>query len=232
MDHDGHRTGPASGWPTTPDDLIWVQEELARAAWTPWRPQGRFGVGACYACFSQAEPGRGRADDVGWAGAAFGAETAVTSAVSSEGYETGMLALREGPLLEAAVLGLPTLPDVLLVDATGRDHPRRAGVALHLGAVLGVPTVGLTDRPLLSSGEDPEDERGAAAPLEIDGEKVGYRLRTKRGARPICVHAGWRTTPETTIEIVLSVTGQMRTPEPMRAARSAARLARSGDRRS
>jgi len=186
-------------------------------------------VGACYACFTQAEPGRGRPDDVGWAAAVFGESVAVASAVSAEGYETGMLALREGPLLEAAVRGLAALPDVLLVDATGRDHPRRAGVALHLGAVLGVPTVGLTNRPLLSRGEDPRDERGAASPLEIDGEKVGYLLRTRVGARPICVHAAWRTMPETALEIVLSVTHSMRTPEPMRAARSAARAARARD---
>lgn len=186
-------------------------------------------MGACYVCFSQAAPGQGRPDDVGWAAASVGDAVAVTSAVSPEGYEAGMLALREGPLLEAAVRGLPSLPDVLLVDATGRDHPRRAGLALHLGAVLGLPTVGLTDRPLLSRGEEPRDERGAASPLEIDGERVGFLLRTKPGVRPICVHAAWHTTPETTIEIVLSATGTMRTPEPMRAARSAARLARSHD---
>lgn len=153
----------------------------------------------------------------------------MTSAVSPAGYEPGMLALREGPLLEAAVRGLAEQPDVLLVDATGRDHPRRAGLALQLGAVLGAPTVGLTDRPLLAHGEEPEDERGAAAPLSIDGEKVGYLLRTKAGTRPICVHAGWRTMPETALEVVLSVTGQMRTPEPMRAARSAARAVRARD---
>jgi deoxyribonuclease V len=206
-----------------------VQEALASAAWTPWRPLGRFRVGACYACFAQAEPGRGRADDIGWAAAALGEETAVTSAVSSEGYEAGMLALREGPLLEAAVRGLEQLPDVLLVDATGRDHPRRAGLALQLGAVLGVPTVGLTDRPLLARGEDPADDRGAASPLLIDGERVGYLLRTKPGTRPICVHAAWRTMPETALEVVLSVTERMRTPEPLRAARSAARIARARD---
>jgi deoxyribonuclease V len=206
-----------------------VQETLGSAAWTPWRPTGRFEVGACYVCFVQAQPGTGQAEDVGWAAAAFSAELAVTSAVSPAGYEAGMLALREGPLLEAAVRALPTLPDVLLVDATGRDHPRRAGLALQLGAVLDVPSVGITDRPLLSHGEEPEPERGSASPLEIDGEKVGYLLRTKRDARPICVHAAWRTMPETALEIVLSVTGQMRTPEPMRAARSAARLARARD---
>ena len=153
----------------------------------------------------------------------------MTSAVSPEGYEPGMLALREGPLLEAAVRGLPVLPDVLLVDATGRDHPRRAGLALQLGAVLCVPTVGLTDRPLLARGEEPPDERGAASPLEIEGEKVGYLLRTKPGTRPICVHAAWRTMPEVALEVVLAVTGVMRTPEPLRVARTAARDARAHD---
>lgn len=209
--------------------MIQAQEALATAAWTPWRPVGRFLVGACYACFAQAGPGRGLPDDTGWAAAAIGDEISVTSAVSPEGYEPGFLALREGPLLEAAVRGLPALPEVLLVDATGRDHPRRAGLALQLGAVLGIPSVGLTDRPLLARGEEPEDERGAASPLEIEGERVGYLLRTKAGTRPICVHAGWRTMPETALEVVLSVTGRMRTPEPLRSARSAARAARSRD---
>jgi deoxyribonuclease V len=206
-----------------------AQETLAAAPWTPWRPVGRYLVGACYACFVQAEPGRGRPDDTGWAAAALGGDVSVASAVSPEGYEPGLLALREGPLLEAAVRGLLELPDVLLVDATGRDHPRRAGLALQLGAVVGIPTVGLTDRPLLAHGEDPDDERGAASPLLIDGEKVGYLLRTRRGTRPICVHAAWRTMPESALEVVLSVTSQMRTPEPLRAARTAARASRARD---
>jgi deoxyribonuclease V len=206
-----------------------VQKALASVAWTPWRPLGHFRVGACYVCFSQAEPGRGRADDIGWAAAALGEETAVTSAVSPEGYEAGLLALREGPLLEAAVRGLGELPDVLLVDATGRDHPRRAGLALQLGAVLGVPTVGITDRPLLARAEEPEDVRGAASPLVVEGERVGYLLRTRAGARPICVHAAWRTGPEAAVEVVLAATARMRTPEPLRAARSAARAARAAD---
>jgi deoxyribonuclease V len=229
--HPRHDIWPAAGWPATPDELIRVQEALAGAAWTPFRPLGRVRVGACYTCFAQAGPGQGRPDDVGWAAAALGDEIAVTSAVSPEGYEAGLLALREGPLLEAAVRALTDLPDVLLVDATGRDHPRRAGLALQLGAVLDLPTVGLTDRPLLARGDDPEDVRGAASPLSIDGERVGYLLRTKPGARPICVHAAWRTMPEAALEIVLMATGQMRTPEPLRAARTAARAARARDQR-
>jgi len=78
----GHETGAAAGWPPTRDALVDAQEALAAAAWTPFRPVGRVLVGACYACFAQAEPGRGLPDDTGWAAAALGEETAVASAVS------------------------------------------------------------------------------------------------------------------------------------------------------
>jgi hypothetical protein len=67
-------------------------------------------------------------------------------------YLPTMLALREGPLLEQALRALPVAPEVLVVNATGRDHPRGAGLALHLGAVLGLPTVGVTTRPLVAQG--------------------------------------------------------------------------------
>lgn len=80
-------------------------------------------------------------------------------------YHPGLLALREGPMLEAAVAALPRAPDVLVVNATGRDHPRRAGLALQLGAVVGVPTVGVTHRPMLAAGEWPPEDRGASARL-------------------------------------------------------------------
>ena len=73
-------------------------------------------------------------------------------------YLPALLALREGPLLEQAVRALPIVPEVLIVNATGRDHPRRAGLALHLGAVLGLPTVGVTTRPLVAQGAWPVDQ--------------------------------------------------------------------------
>ncbi|HZR93888.1 MAG TPA: endonuclease V [Gaiellaceae bacterium] len=188
-------------------------------------------MAACYVCFQQAEPGEGRAEDVGWAAAALGEDVSVVSAVTPAAYEPGLLALREGPLLEAAVRGLSERPDVLLVDATGRDHPRRAGLALQLGAVLDLPTVGVTDRPLLARGEAPAEARGSASPLLLDGERVGYLVRTRTRARPIAVHAAWRTMPETAVEVVLAATAGMRTPEPLRMARAAARRARAAERR-
>jgi deoxyribonuclease V len=156
-------------------------------------------------------------------------ETALVTGAAGAPYVPGLLALREGPLLEAAVRALPRPPDVLLVDATGRDHPRRAGLATSLGAVLDVPTVGVTHRPLLAVGGWPADRRGATAPLRIGEETVGCWLRLRPGVRPLAVHPAWRTDLETAVAIVLEATGRVRTPEPLRVARTVARRARSAD---
>ena len=144
-------------------------------------------------------------------------------------YQAGLLALREGALLVRAVRALGLGPDVLLVNATGRDHPRRAGLALHLGAALELPTVGVTHRPLLARGAWPPDERGAASSLLLDGERVGAWLRTRPGTRPLAVHASWRTDADVAVEIVKASIRGARTPEPLRSARRAAREARAGD---
>jgi deoxyribonuclease V len=142
-------------------------------------------------------------------------------------YLPGLLALREGALLGAAVRALPRPPDVLLVDATGRDHPHRAGLATQLGAVLDVPTVGVTHRPLLATGAWPPDVRGAAVPLRIGDETVGCWLRVRAGVRPLAVHPAWRTDLEAAVATVLGATSRVRTPEPLRCARTAARRARA-----
>jgi deoxyribonuclease V len=218
-------------WPVSADELTRQQEELGRAAPQPWTPAaGRLLVGGCYACFARGVAGPGQAGDLGAAGAAVTRGRRLIAAATAVGpagapYAPGRLALREGPLLEAAVLALPFRPPVLLVNASGRDHPR---LALHLGAVLDVPTIGVTDRPLLAEGELPPDLPGATAPLSLHGELVGAWLRTRAGARPVAVHAAWSTDVETAIAVVLAATRRpARTPEPLRRARTAARTARS-----
>lgn len=157
-----------------------------------------------------------------------------TTGVAGAPYQSGLLALREGSLLEAAVRELPERPGVLLVNATGRDHPRRAGLALHLGAVLDLPTVGVTHRPLVAEGAWPQLVCGSSSALIVDGELVGFWLCTRTGARPLVVHAAWRTEPEGALCVVRSAGSKgARTPEPIREARrvargSRARAARSG----
>jgi deoxyribonuclease V len=100
-------------------------------------------------------------------------------------------------------------------------------LALHLGAVLDLPTVGVTDRTLVATAEEPGRLRGDRVPLMIGEERVGYALRTRDGVRRLFVHAGWRTDPNTACDVVLAATTRMRTPEPLREARRLAREARS-----
>jgi deoxyribonuclease V len=124
---------------------------------------------------------------------------------------------------------LSVTPDVLLVDATGRDHPRRAGLALELGQILEMPTIGVTRRPLVARAATPPRVKGARAPLLCDDELVGYLLRPAADANPIVVHAGWRTNPEVAVRVVESCLFGHRTPEPLRQARQLARTTRSLD---
>jgi deoxyribonuclease V len=210
------------------------QQRLAALSPPPWHPADHLVVGGCFLAFVRGEQGPGHTGDRGWAGAALaeapGHRLLAARALpvrAGARYEAGRLALREGPALAAAVSALPMAPDCLLVDATGRDHPRRAGLALHLGAVLDVPSVGVTHRPLHATGDAPPDEPGAWTELLLDGEVVGAWLRTRRRARPLAVHAAWRTDTTTAVEVVRRCIARARTPEPLRQARIAARHARA-----
>jgi deoxyribonuclease V len=136
--------------------------------------------------------------------------------------------MRQGPLLAAALAALGTTPDLVLLDATGRDHPRRAGLALHVGALLGIPTVGVTHRPLLATGPPPSPVRGATSPLLLDGEEVARWVCTRSGARPVVAHGAWRTDSATAVDVVLaSSSPSARTPAPLGEARRVAREARA-----
>lgn len=223
-------TGP---WPKTEDDLIAVQNRLASLTADPWHPPPiPYSIGACFVCFPKGFVGPGGPGDHAWAAAVIMTGGSLDARVVREGtapaaYRSGFLALREGPLLEDAVRVLPRSFDVLLVDATGKDHPRRAGLALHLGARLKVPTIGVTDRPLVARGDWPADHQGAVSPVRLHEEIVGYWVRTVQGARPLVVHAAWRTDAETAVRVVLDALGGKRTPEPLRLARQSARSARA-----
>jgi deoxyribonuclease V len=221
-------------WPSEPVALEHLQSELASLQPTLWAPPDDLTVGGCFVCFTRGGSGGGARNDHGWAAAVEirGHRVSFTSVVEGAAgarYVSGLLALREGPLLEKAMTALGGhRPEVLLVNATGRDHPRRAGLALHLGWMLDLPTIGVTHRPLIAMGEGPVDSRGARSPLWIDGDHVGWWLRTRVGARPLAVSPGWRTDLDTVVEVVMRSLGQVRTPEPIRQARRVARTARGG----
>ena len=221
--------------PSTPDELIAVQAELARFHPDPRRPAAEpLAPAGCFVAFEEGPTGPGSRVPTasGWAAAAvlLGGrlvDQAIVSGEAAAPYQAGLLFLRAGPMLLAAVKALRMRPDVLLVNATGRDHPRRAGMTLHLGALLDVPTVGVTHRPLIARGDWPSDEAGATSPLVDGDEVVGYWLRTRAGARPLAVHAAWRTDAAAAVAVVSQALGAGRTPEPLRLARQLARTARA-----
>jgi deoxyribonuclease V len=221
------------GWPADAVALAAEQVRLAVLEPPRWRPgPSEPAVGGCFVAYGVGEAGPGRAGDRAWVGAAVVAAgeligRVVVPGVTGGSYRPGLLALREGAMLAAAVRALDVPLDVLLVDATGRDHPRRAGLALHLGAALDLPTIGVTHRPLRAAGPEPGPRRGDWSPLELDGEEVARWVRTRERTRPVVVHAAWRTTPAIAAGLVVGLPGHARTPEPLRLAREAARVARS-----
>jgi deoxyribonuclease V len=219
-------------WPSEPAELQRIQLRIGAETPGPTPVPADPTIGGCFVCFERGRPGRGAAGDRAWAGAAAwrsGRERAAVLVESAAGgpYVPGLLAIREGRPLAEAVAALVPQPDVLLANATGRDHPRRAGLALHLGASLGVPSVGVTHRPLLADGPRPADRAGAVSLLTIGSEPVGAWVRTRAGARPLAVSPGWGITVEIAVEIVMTAATVARTPEPIRLARRAARTARS-----
>ena len=219
----------------TVQELVRVQTELGEMNPPPWRLEEEpLSAAGCFVTFPRGLAGPGSEGDYATAAAVIvqagqATASAVVQGRAGASYEAGLLFLREGQLLEAAVSQLPKRPDVLLVNGTGLDHPRHAGLSVHLGALLDLPTVGVTHRPLCAEGSWPDDERGSIGPLMLGGQVVGYWLRTRRGTRPLAVHAAWRTSPETAAHVVLATTKLARTPEPLRQARQLARTSRASD---
>ena len=225
---------PPYTWPTTPAALADEQERLAALMPEPWfPPEHPLLVGAAFVAFVRGEQGPGHPGDHALVGAVLWEEREgvvaerVAPGVAGASYAPGLLALREGPMLAAALEALPGRPDVLLVDATGRDHPRRAGLALQLGAALGVPSVGVTHRTLRARGADAGPNPGDRSPLMLGEDEVAQWVRTAPGVRAVVAHGAWRTDPAAATDVVWRCARGWRTPEPLRQARRVAREARA-----
>lgn len=154
-------------------------------------------------------------------------ETAGATARAAMPYIPGLLGFREIPALLAAWDKLRDKPDLLLVDGHGVAHPRRLGIAAHLGVVLDVPAVGVAKSVLVGEADPPlPDEAGAETPLVWRGERIGTALRTRRRANPLFVSIGHRVSLETAVSWVRRATGGYRLPEPTRQAHLAANALR------
>ncbi|MCU0475080.1 MAG: endonuclease V [Anaerolineae bacterium] len=137
-------------------------------------------------------------------------------------YVPGLLSFREGEVILAAHARLTCQPDAYLFDGMGRIHPRRIGVASHLGLWLQQPTVGVGKTHLLGEYAPPPDQRGGWSPLTDAGEVLGAVVRTRAGVKPVYVSSGHRIDLESGLALVMACTSRYRLPEPIRAAHRAA----------
>lgn len=141
-------------------------------------------------------------------------------------YAPGFLSLREAPVALAALERLPTRPDLLFVDGQGLAHPRRFGLACHIGVVAAIPTIGVAKSKLIGRYEPPGPDRGEWTPLIDDGETVGAVVRTRAHTRPVFVSVGHRISLRTAIDYVLRCAPAFRLPEPIRLADRLSRVFR------
>lgn len=144
-----------------------------------------------------------------------------TAAVKTEirfPYIPGLLSFREMDAALAALQQLRIQPDLLLCDGHGIAHPRRFGLASHLGVLADLPTIGVAKSRLIGTHEEPAPERGSWTPLIDKGEIIGAVLRTRTAVRPVYVSIGHCVSLETGLRLVLSCTRRFRLPETTRAA--------------
>lgn len=136
-------------------------------------------------------------------------------------YVPGLLSFREIPVLLAALAKLKQMPDLLYCDAQGYAHPRRLGLASHLGVLLDRPTIGCAKSLLIGTHEPLGEKAGSWAALvdeKAQGERIGTVLRTRDGVRPIYVSQGHRVSLESAVKFTLQVRDGHRIPRPTREA--------------
>ncbi len=142
-------------------------------------------------------------------------------------YVPGLLSFREAPAVLAAIARLTHVPDLLLVDGQGLAHPRRFGLACHLGVLLDLPAIGCAKSILVGQHGPLAPERGARAALIHQGDTVGAAVRTRSGVQPVYVSVGHCVDLAAAVTWTLRCTSRYRIPEPLRQAHLTARRART-----
>ncbi|MFD3582336.1 endonuclease V [Streptomyces sp. NPDC058683] len=140
-------------------------------------------------------------------------------------YVPGLLAFREIPTVRAALDALPCPPGLVVCDGYGLAHPRRFGLASHLGVLTGLPTIGVAKNPFVFAYDDPDAPRGSRASLLDGTEEVGRALRTQDGVKPVFVSVGHRVSLDNACAHTLALTPEYRLPETTRRADALCRSA-------
>jgi deoxyribonuclease V len=145
-------------------------------------------------------------------------------------YVPGLLSFRESPSVLEAWAKLKTEPDAVMFDGQGLAHPRRVGIACHVGLIIERPTLGCAKSVLVGKFEEPGAERGSWSPLVDKGETIGAALRTKTRVQPVYVSPGHLIDLEGAVDLTLRCDGGYRQPEPTRRAHLLVNALRRGER--
>lgn len=143
-------------------------------------------------------------------------ETSTVVTTAEFPYEPGLFAFRELPALVTALRGLRTVPDLIVCDGHGLAHPRRFGLACHLGILADVPTFGVAKNVHVGEFVPPASQRGATSPLTVGGEVVGAAVRTRSRVKPVFVSVGHRISLDTACAHTLTMSTHYRLPETTR----------------
>ncbi|MBL8220272.1 MAG: deoxyribonuclease V [Bryobacterales bacterium] len=136
-------------------------------------------------------------------------------------YVPGLFSFRELPAISAALAKLPLTPDLVICDGHGIAHPRRFGLASHLGVLYDVPSIGCAKTHFFGAAGTPGHTRGDEAPITDREQTIGAVLRTQNGVKPVYVSTGHRVGLETACRWILKLAARYRLPEPIRAANTA-----------
>ncbi|MEH2056140.1 MAG: deoxyribonuclease V [Nostoc sp.] len=145
-------------------------------------------------------------------------ETSLAYRPTTFPYVPGFLSFREIPAVLDALEKIKTIPDIILCDGNGIAHPRRLGIASHLGLLVDLPTIGVAKSRLLGKYEELAETKGNWQPLIHEGETIGAVLRSRTGVKPLYISSGHRISLPTAIDYVLRCTPKYRLPETTRIA--------------
>lgn len=224
-------------WPATPAEATAIQDRLRPLLdLTGPGPQALTTVAGLDVSYAGtgAGPGAGIGDRLVAAVVVLDAATLrVVEQVTAEGtasfpYVPGLFAFRELPTLVEALEKLTITPDLLVCDGHGLAHPRRFGLACHLGVLTGLPTIGVAKNRFVGACEEPGPARGASSPLVDGGEIVGRALRTRPGVKPVFVSVGHGIDLDNACRHVLALSPRYRLPETTRQADRLSRVLLTG----
>lgn len=209
---------PGHDWALTPKEAIALQRKLAnRVRLQPGPKRIRWVVGMDTGFADQGRTARAAAVLLSFP-QLVPLETGIACEPTPFPYIPGLLSFRELPVVLHALEKLSVLPDLVLYDGQGIAHPRRLGIAAHLGVVTALPTIGVGKSRFVGDYQEPGQEKGCAAPLIDAGQRVGSVVRTRSSVRPLFISPGHCTDQESAIKWTLACTGRYRLPEPIRIA--------------